>query len=402
MTQPPTQADIGDRTLFPELTFPAYLAHAAASPPSEPVRAALAACALDYARLGAAAFTHWIDQRARLRPKLAALVGAASDEIALMPNTTRGITDVALCFRWRRGERVVLFRGEFPANVTPWQRAAKLHGLEIVFHDADAFRTAPEAALRRLEAELSVGVRMVAVSAVQFQTGLAMPLAAIGALCHRHGARLFVDGVQAVGAMPIDVRAQNIDYLAAGSHKWLMGLEGAGFLFMRAEHAEELDPIVAGWLSHEDGLRFLLEGRGHLRYDRPIRRTVDVLEGANLNTAGLAGLEASVDILLALGTDAIHAHCQRYLDALEPKLLALGLTSLRGVGSQRSNTLSLDAPPHIDPVALHRALVKSGVMCSLPDGLLRLAPHWPNGLHEIPFVVEKTAEALRSAERPRA
>src|SRR5262245_1296445 len=90
-----------------------------------------------------------------------------------------------------------------------------------------------ERGLEALEGELLRGaVRLVAVSAVQFQSGLRMPLQAMSRMCHVHGAELFVDGVQACGVVPVDVRAEGIDYLACGSHKWLMGLEGAGFLYV--------------------------------------------------------------------------------------------------------------------------------------------------------------------------
>src|SRR5262249_30545396 len=162
------------------------------------------------------------------------------------PNTSRGMSDVALCFPWRRGDRVILFEGEFPANVTPWQRAAETFGLSIAwvplsaFHDgaasgpkpragmARAIASSEEAGLDRLRAELARGARLVAVSAVQFQTGLRMPVESMAALCHASGAEIFIDAVQCCGAVPIDAGASGVDYLASGSHKWLMGLEGAG------------------------------------------------------------------------------------------------------------------------------------------------------------------------------
>ncbi len=107
-------------------------------------------------------------------------------------------------------------------------------------------------------------MRLVAVSAVQFQTGLSMPLAEIGALCRAHGAELCVDAVQAVGVVPMDVEALGLDYLACGAHKWLLGLEATGFLYVRRERQPSLRPALAGWLSHEDAVSFLLEGPGKL------------------------------------------------------------------------------------------------------------------------------------------
>ena len=377
-------ARLGDRELFPTLEAMIYLNHAAISPPSVAIRKVVKEVVADYERRGVVAFQTWHDQRQRLRAKLARLVGAEARDIALTASTTRGIVDVALCIPWARADRVVCFEGEFPANVTPWQRAAELFGLGLAMVPLAPFAESDEAGLARLEAELARGgVRVVAVSAVQFQTGLRMPLGAISAACRRHGAQLFVDAVQAVGVVPIDVAATPIDYLACGSHKWLMGLEGAGFVYVAAPRAQELVPRVAGWLSHEEGLGFLFEGPGQLRYDRPIRRTPDFLEVGNYNTLGLAALEASVDLLLDLGVPAIHAHVNAWADLVEPGLVERGFESLRSPEpGRRGGALGVRPPAGIDVVALHARLGARGVSCSIPDGVLRLAPHWPNNLDE--------------------
>jgi selenocysteine lyase/cysteine desulfurase len=215
-----------------------------------------------------------------------------------------------------------------------------------------------------------------------------MPLEAMASLCHAAGAELFVDAVQAVGAVPIDVGAAGIDYLAAGSHKWLMGPEGGGFLYVNPARVEALRPNVAGWLSHEDPVAFLLRGPGLLRYDRPIRRRASLFESGNVNTAGLAGLAASIDLLLELGVPAIFAHVNRILDVLEAGLGARGFESRRSRDpGQRSCTLSVAPPPAIDMVELHRRLGAHGVSCSIPDGVLRFTPHWPNDVGQVDAVL---------------
>lgn len=389
------RAKLGDRSLFPHLAPLVYLNHAAISAPSRPVRQAVIAWLDDYASQGVGAFPAWHAQRHRLRGKLGRLIGAAGEDIALTQSTTRGISDIALCFPWRPRDRVILFTGEFPANVTPWQRAAALFDLELVFLPLDGFADGSGAGLGRVEDELKRGARLVAVSAVQFQTGLRMPLVELGALCRAHGAELSVDAVQAAGATPIDVEAACVDYLACGGHKWLMGLEGTGFLYIRRERLPALRPAVAGWLSHEDGIGFLLEGPGRLRYDRPIRKRADFVEGGNLNAAGFAGLEAAVDLLLDLGVEAIHEHANRYNDRLEEGLRERGFTSLRAEApASRSCSLGVTPPPGVSVVELHRELTRFGVSCSIPDGVLRLAPHWPNALDEVEQVLLSVDEAL--------
>jgi selenocysteine lyase/cysteine desulfurase len=381
-------ARLGDRSLFPDLAFAAYVNHGAVSPPSLPVRRAVAGALDDYAARGAGAFPTWIAQRAGLRKKLGQLIGADGDDIALMPNTTRGVVDVALCFPWSRGDRVVLFEGEFPANVTPWQRAAELFGLEIAWVPVSAFARSHDEGMAALGRALSRGARLVAVSAVEFQSGLRMPLGAIAAASHAAGAQLFVDAVQAVGAVPVDVTADDIDYLAAGSHKWLMGPEGSGLLYVSPSRIEALRPHVAGWLSHEDPVAFLARGAGLLRYDRPIRRRAGMFEGGNLNTAGLAGLEASVDVILAMGVPAIFAHVNGVLDALEAGFVARGVRSLRSRDPrQRSCTLSIALPPDLSVVEIQKRMAAHGVSCSIPDGLVRFTPHWPNGIDQVDAVL---------------
>ena len=132
------------------------------------------------------------------------------------------------------GARVIVFEGEYPTNVSVWQRACLQHGLTLYMLPVSDFARAEGADLSALERELSHGdVQLCAVSAVQFQSGLRMPLQRIAQLCHAHGAQLAVDAVQALGSVPFDVQALGVDYAAAGSHKWLMGSDGAGVLYIR-------------------------------------------------------------------------------------------------------------------------------------------------------------------------
>jgi selenocysteine lyase/cysteine desulfurase len=394
----PLRAKLGDRSLFPKLEARAYLNHAAVSPPSVAVRRAIEALLSDYERLGVGGVPLWVEQRARLKQKLAELVGAEPADLGFVSNTTRGVTDIALCLPWKRGDRVIVFEGEFPANVTPWQRAADVFELDVDMLPLADYGEGVEPGLQRLASELERGARLVAVSAVEFSTGLRMPLAKMSALCHKHGAELFVDGIQACGAVPLDVRASGIDYMSVGSHKWLMGLEGAAFVYARSSCARALRPCVAGWLSHEEATRFLFEGHGHLRYDRPIKKGADMLEGGATNSAGLASLEASLDLIRPLGPERIFEHVNRYLDALEPALVERGFTSRRAPQTERrSCILSLEPPPGVSIVTLRRELVERGVSCTMPDGLLRFSPHWPNSLDEVPFVLDAVDASVRAA-----
>ena len=388
---------IGDRSLFPDLQARAYLAHAAISPVSAPVREAVSSVLDSYARHGVGAFPRWMEQRTQLKATLAGLMGARPEDLGLVANTTTGVLDIAQCLPFAPGDRVLSFRGEFPTNITPWQTATGRVGGRVDLLSLDGFGDRSGDGLARVEAELQKGgVKLVAVSAVQFQNGLTMPLAALSELAHAHGAELFVDAIQAVGVVPIDVVEMGVDYLAAGSHKWLMGTEGCGVLYVSPERIAALEPVVAGWMSHEDGFGFLFEP-GQLRYDRPIRKEASFVEAGAFNTAGFAALGVSGGMLAELGIEAIFAHVQAWHDRAEAGLEALGFTSLRASDpAARSGTLSLRPPTGTTAAQWAQALAQQAMVVTQPDGCVRLAPHWPNALEEADLLLEVCERLLAS------
>ncbi len=387
-------ATLGDRSLFPDLNSAAYLAHAAIAPLSAPVLERIREVSAAYARGGTAGFREWAPRLGQVRKDLAAQIGASSREIAFVSNTTHGVIDIAFGLRWRKGDRVLLFEAEFPANVTPWQQAAEEFQLELCWHSLDPFLRSPDEGLAELERALDRGLRLVAVSAVQYKTGLRMPFEEMAALCHRYEAELFVDAIQAVGATPIDVSC-GIDYLSSGSHKHLMGPEGAGFLYVAERCASDCHPRLAGWLSHEDAAEFLMRDEPKLRHDKPLKTGARAFEIGTTNVIGIAALGASVELLSQLGASAICDHVNAYLDLLEEGLRVRGFTSYRAPAAvARSTLLSVGTPDGVPPTRLSAELGKRGVVCNTPDGLVRFSPHWPNHCDEVPGVLEAVDQAL--------
>jgi selenocysteine lyase/cysteine desulfurase len=394
------RVELGSRSLFPALEADAYLGYAAIAPVSAPVARAVTRVLDDYARFGQIAFMEGLAQRERLRQQLASFIRAEPDDVALISGTTRGISDLALCMPWQTGDTVLLFDGEFPANISPWQSVAKLFGLKLRFLPRPDPKADDDALLAPLAAALHDGARLVAVSAVQFQTGLRMPLAMISALCHRHGAELAVDGIQACGLVPMDVGALGVDYLVCGAHKWLMGIQGAGFLYAKPACATALEPRTAGWLSHEEGTRFLVQGPGELRYDRPIKSGVQFMESGSSSGVGVAALEASLEPIRTLTPSAIFTHVSGYLDELEAGIIGRGLTSLRSSRAERrSGILSIVPPASTSATELMLGLRRRRVEVTTPDGLLRFAPHFPNARSEIPRVLAALDETLSELAR---
>ncbi len=391
---------LGDRSLFPTLQPRVYWNHASISPASQPVIDHVLACVTDSARRGAGSFPTWLEHRRHLRGQIGQLLGVAPADLAFVQSTTSGLVALAQSLPWQSGDRIVVFAGEFPGNVTPWQQAAARFGLGLVMLPVPSADISEAAFLQRLEDECKRGVRLIAVSAVQFQTGLRMPVAAMAAIAHRLGAEICVDAVQALGAVALYPLELDIDYLACGSHKWLMGPEGSGFVYVSPKRITALRTNMAGWLSHQEGIGFLSQGPGHLRYDRPIRHRADMLEAGNLSSLSLAGLQASVHLILTLGVPAIAAHIQRCLTALEDPLVERGFTSVRSRREeQRSGLLCVRPPQGVDVVALHAALAAQGVSCSIPDGYLRFSPHWPSQVAQVDAILDAIDTALHGLSR---
>jgi selenocysteine lyase/cysteine desulfurase len=386
---------LGDRSLFSTLQARAYLNHAGISPPSDPVVAAVAEATADLARRGSACFGDWAARREGLRETLAQLVGGSARDVGFVSNTAAGLNAVAHSLPLQPGDGIALFEGEYPSNVVPFLRVAEQKDLRVHWLSLEPFAAQAGPDFDALEAVLERGVKLLSVSAVQFQTGLRMPISEIAARVHAQGARLCVDAVQACGAMPIDVEAMGIDYLVCGGHKFMMGPDGCGFVSIRPDAMAELEPGIVGAMSYEGTLDMLMSGRGHLRYDHPLVDEPRVFETGMVGTLAFAGLAAAAELLLALTPGAILEHAAAYGDALEQGLQARGFRSLRAPdAARRSATLSVEPPDGFEAHVLAPALGEHGIICGSPDGRLRFSPHWPNGLDEVDAVLEAVDTVL--------
>ena len=376
---------MGSTDLFPTLEATSYLNHAAVSPPSLPVQQAVTDWMSLYARKGMAAVYPAIEQRASLKTSLARLLGCTAADLAITISTSRGLMELANCIPLAPRDRILCFDGEFPTNVTPWTTTAQAVGAEVSMLPQEGLDD--DAVLEQVETALKAGrVRLIAVSAVQFSTGRAMPIRELATLAHAHGAEICVDAIQAVGVMPIDVTDSQIDYLAGGAHKWLMGIEGVGYVYAAPNRLSALKPRTSGWLSHSEPIGFLIGGPGLLRYDRPIRTSIDFIEAHSLSVVGCAALEASVALIHDLGVPQIQAHVRAFNDRLEEGLLERGFQSLRAKGCP-TGTLSVLPPVQGSSVAWTKHFNDHGIAMSGPDGKLRFAPHWPNALDEVSMIL---------------
>lgn len=383
--------------LFPDLAARVYWAFAAIAPLAKPVRAAVDAWYDQLAREGMPAFMVGLAAREQLRTELSGLLGVDGDSLGLVQGTTAGVVALARSLSWRAGQRIAVFDDEFPANTVPWREVANDHRVSIDVVPVAAFARGEDEGLAALDKALRRGVKLVAVSAVEFQTGLRLPLEPMAELCHRYGALFAVDAIQGAGIVPLDLQALGVDFAVGGGHKWLCGTDGAGWVYVAPHAREHVGHGQAGWLSFVDGTRFLFEpGRLHDR--RPYLAAPRVLEGGSTSTAAAIAMLEGVKLCRAVTPAVALAHVQTLHDQVEPRLTALGFVSERtAFASGRSGTLAARPPAGVSLQALQAALMKRGMVVSIPDGRLRLAPHFASTTAEADLLIEALPEAVAEA-----
>ncbi|MGH9486139.1 MAG: aminotransferase class V-fold PLP-dependent enzyme [Terriglobales bacterium] len=366
------------REEFPIAQHYTYLNHAAIAPLARSTLAAIDAHLADQAGHGALHFFDWLAQLDGVRATLGRLIHAPAGDIAFAKNTTEGLSWIAQGLRWRAGERIVSFECEFPANLLPWL-ALRPQGVKV--------ELLPPGALLDLEQvrQACRGARVLAISFVQYLNGFRAPLEQIGAICRETATLLVVDGIQGLGAFPLDVQRCGIHALACGSHKWLTGPEGAGFLYISPELLDHLTPPEAGWLSIENWADFDAAGR-IASTGAPLtwRAGAARFECGMLNSPGLLGLGAAVELLLAPGAEAVATHVAglslRLAEALRNRGCKLALLS--DAPQHRSGIVSFQHPRE-DSLTITQRLEQAAIMCSQRGPWVRVAPHVYNTAEEI-------------------
>ncbi len=367
------QSPISDvRDLFPITQTHAFLNHAAVAPFSRPVAEAMQqsiAWRLNLAPL-AADEEAWATTHARR--SAARLVGADEAEICLTRNTSHGLNIVAAGLPWRPGDNVVTAQTEFPANVYPWKNLAR-KGVTVRFAPARDNRVLVD----DVAALMDDRTRLVAISFVEFATGYRNDLVALADLCHARGALLCVDGIQGVGALPLDVGQVPLDFLAIGGPKWLMGPIGTGFLYVRRQHIPTLDMAMAGWMGTTDI-------HEHFRYDLPWRDDARRFEEGSLNVVGAAGLDAAIKLLLSVGIETIEERIMALTDRLIEGLRERGYQVITPIAHrhERSGIISFQHSRH-DPAQLEQRLTEANVVISRRGAFIRASPHFYNDEEDI-------------------
>ena len=356
------------RALFPVTRAYAYLNHAAVGAPAAPVVWA-ARQAFDALSLSGSIEMDGRQPEAEARERFGRLINVAPQSIAFTKNVSDSFMTIAQGLDWRPGDNVVTATGEFPANVYPWLNLAE-QGVETRF----ARMVAGRLPLEEIAAQIDERTRLVSVSYVEFSSGIRNDVAAIARLAHAAGALCAVDGIQALGALRLDATAADLDFLSAGSAKWLLSPAHLGLLYVRPEISPRLRAARRGWRSVAEPFDFF-------NYAQRLRDDAGRLEGGSNNWLALVALNSALALLEAAGAEQIEA-----------RALALAGRVREGLRLRGYEITSPDAPDERSAIvtfrwkagygeaaeAVARLASASQVVISARSGVMRVSPHFYN------------------------
>lgn len=303
------------------------------------------------------------------------MINSSSDRIAFLDNTTNGIIWLALGIDWKPGDRIILNDVEFPANVYPFLQL-KEKGVEIDFiKSTNGIVTADE-----IINAVQPRTKLISISFVQFLSGYRIDLEKIGKVCKENGIIFSVDSIQGLGAIRLDVEKFNIDFLANGTQKWLLGLQGLAFIYVRNELQDKMKSAPIGWLAVKDAWNLL-------DFDLTTKETAERFQPGTLNNLGIYAFNSSMKLFKEFGFDEIEKqvlnNSKYFIEELEKigyklQLHNLPEKHLSGIVSFKSENAQ----------KIFDNLSQKKIVCSLREGYIRFAPHFYNTRHEIDLVID--------------
>lgn len=361
------------RSQFPVTQNLVYLNHAAVAPLCKPAADAIKWLADDCVNFGSIHYDQWMASYEGLRTATAKMINCSPREVAMVKNTSEGISTVTTGIRWRTGDIVVAFHEEFPANYYPWKRLEPL-GVEVRW--LSVFDP-----LEKIE-EACRGARLLAISYVQYLSGYRVDLHAIGEICQRHGVFFFVDAIQGLGAFPLDVKSARIHALAADGHKWLLGPEGCGLLYVAQERQDEIEPVEFGWTN-------VAKYADYSSRDMALRPDAGRYECGTLNTVGCFGLRASLEFLLEVGVVNVSAAVQTLGDQLWEGLRERGYETMGTRSRETGAGIVTFRREGVEAAMIVRRLKEAGFIATPRQGWVRVSPHFYISPEEIARFLEE-------------
>ncbi len=361
------------RDRFPVTANLIYLNHAAVAPLPRPCAEAMKWLADDAMQYGSLHYDQWLDAYEGLRVAAARLIGADRSEIAMVKNTSEGIATVAMGLDWRPGDKIIAFREEFPANYYPWLRLGSDRCNVVWLSVTDPLDTIDRACH---------GAKLLAISFVQYLSGHRVDLTAIGEICRRRGCFFFVDAIQGLGAFPLNVRTDNIDALAADGHKWMLGPEGCGILYVRKDRQDSIFPAEFGWTN-------VAGYNDYASRDMTLRSDAGRYECGTLNTIGCFGLRASLELILEVGVERIAPVVQALAGQLAEGAAQKGYQLLGERTAENGSGIIALNKDGVDSRKIVRDLKDRGIVAAPRQGFVRFSPHFYVSPEDIERVVEE-------------
>jgi len=370
------------RKYFPVTKNIIYLDHAAVAPIHLFTQKALEDYLSHFLKQGIKDYSIWYEKTEQIRENFADFLGADADEIGFIKSTSAGLSIFANGIEYKEGDNVVIPDIEFPANIYPWLNLKK-KGVNVKFLHSEKGYTD----LNRLDELIDSRTRVVSVSWIEFLNGYRNDLSAISALCRekskQFGRKIYfcVDAIQGLGALKIDLKETEIDFLAADGHKWLLGLEGAGILYCNKKILKEVHPAFVGWKSVKNPLNFT-------NIDFDLLETSKKFEEGSLNVAGILSMGASLDLINKFGIENTEKRVLSLIKTAQSLLLNKNAILESCLEEPfRSGILSFSTKNIESDYA---KLIKNNIQLSMRGGLLRISPHFYNTEEEL----EKVADIL--------
>src|SRR5579884_1802491 len=357
---------------FPVTRNLIYLNHAAVAPLCRRAAEAMKRLADDVCDYGSLHYDVWLDAYRGVRYAAARLLNGDPAEIAIVKNTSEGVATVANGLDWKPGGVVVGFDEEFPANLFPWKRLEE-KGVEVRWLSINDD-------LNRID-EAATGARLLAISFVQYLSGLRADLRAIGEICRRRGCFFFVDAIQGLGAFPLDVRACNVDGLAADGHKWLLGAEGCAILYVKHEWQDRIPPVEFGWTN-------VAGFANYASRDMALRNDAGRYECGTLNTIGCFGLRTALEFVLHIGIERISTAVQALGDQIAAGAAKRGYETLAERTRENGAGIVSIRRSGLDARAIVAKLKDEKIIAAPRVGWVRLSPHFYISPDEIARVID--------------
>jgi L-cysteine/cystine lyase len=327
--------------------------------------------------------SHHIYRRLRkdldvLRSRLASLLGAEADEIALTRSTTEGINIVLGGIDWRRGQRIVTTNIEHGAGLVPAYTARDRYGLELKIVDLKDGRSV----LRKLARAIDGRTRLVLVSHTSFNTGLRLPLKELAQLVAERGSELLVDGAQSAGVFRIDLHDIGCDYYSFPGHKWMLGPDSTAALYVRKDRIAGLKICCAG---NESARRF--DREGNVTYHKNAKK----FEMCDFNPALISGWLKALEFIEELGMERIESAIRKNTAYLKGRLARVsGVRVVTPRTWTRSAGLVAIAIDGRNANDAFKALLKKGIIVRYTPtpSYLRISVNYFNTREELDALVD--------------